>query len=108
MYLSRLILNPRSRAVRRELADCQELHRTIMAGFPDVPSDGDARSQLGVLYRLDIHPRTVHPPCWCNPVYRRTGPDSSRTFSSKPLGSRPTRTRNRSKPRTGLFALAWS
>src|SRR6266487_2639362 len=61
MYLSRLILNPRSRAVRRDLADCQDLHRTIMAGFPNVPADGDARSQLGVLYRLDIHPRTGVP-----------------------------------------------
>ncbi|MBX5446264.1 type I-E CRISPR-associated protein Cas6/Cse3/CasE, partial [Sphaerobacter sp.] len=33
MYLSRLILNPRSRDVRRDLADCQQLHRSVMSGF---------------------------------------------------------------------------
>jgi CRISPR system Cascade subunit CasE len=58
MYLSRLILNPRHRAVRRDLADCQALHRTIMAAFPDLPAGAEARARLGVLYRLEIEPRT--------------------------------------------------
>lgn len=53
MYLSRLILNPRHRAVRRDLADCHQLHRTVMAAFPDLPGEGGARAELGVLYRLD-------------------------------------------------------
>lgn len=62
MYLSRLILNVRSYEARRDLADCHELHRTILRGFPDLPDDptatGDARARLGVLFRLESHPRT--------------------------------------------------
>lgn len=50
-YLSRLILNPRDRAVRRDLADCQQLHRTILSAFPT--ADGDARERFGVLFRLE-------------------------------------------------------
>lgn len=57
MYLSRLILNPRHRAVQRDVADCHALHRRIMGAFPIVPEQ-DARAHLGVLYRLDTHPRT--------------------------------------------------
>lgn len=59
MYLSRLVLNPRSWAVRRDLADCYEQHRTVMSAFGDLPTaDGDARTQLGVLYRVDADRRT--------------------------------------------------
>lgn len=64
MYLSRLILNPRDRWVRRDLADCHALHRTVMSGFPNLASGGasaaagDARAQLGVLYRLEPQART--------------------------------------------------
>lgn len=62
MYLSRLILNPRSRDVRHDLSNCHDLHRTIMRGFPDLradssPVNGDVRAQLGVLFRLETHPR---------------------------------------------------
>lgn len=56
MYLSRLLLNPRSRAVRRDLENCQALHRTIMSAFPELPGRADARAQLGVLYRLESGP----------------------------------------------------
>lgn len=56
MYLSRLFLDPRSRTVRRDLADCQELHRTIMAAFPKTP-DLKARESLGVLHRLEVERR---------------------------------------------------
>jgi CRISPR system Cascade subunit CasE len=65
VYLSRLILNARHRDVRRDLADCHQLHLTVMGGFPDLSdgSDGqaaagDARARLGVLFRLESHPRT--------------------------------------------------
>lgn len=58
MYLSRLILNPRSRAVRRDLADCHTLHRTVMSGFPNLVAGSDARSEFGVLHRVDTSPRT--------------------------------------------------
>ena len=61
MYLSRLILNPRSREVRRDLSNCHDLHRSVMRGFPEVPAHGrqvhaEARAQLGVLYRLESLP----------------------------------------------------
>lgn len=89
MYLSRLLLDPRGRHVRRDLADCHQLHRTIMSAFPDLglatttpgtppslpvavgtdfpldladptsaPLSADARARLGVLHRVETHPRT--------------------------------------------------
>ena len=68
MYLSRLILNPRSRQVQRELADPYQMHRTILSAFPEtLPVDER------VLFRVDQHPRTaqitllvqsLHPPDW--------------------------------------------
>ena len=54
IYLSRLILNPRSRQVQAELARPYELHRTLMRGFPD----GVKREGANLLHRLEIHPRT--------------------------------------------------
>ena len=61
MYLSRLILNPRHRLVQRDLADCHQLHRTVMSAFPDVDTGAnDARAALGVLYRVDYR-RAVWP-----------------------------------------------
>ena len=48
MYLSRLILNPHSRQVQRELSDRYQLHRTVMSAFPlHIPS-GER-----VLFRVD-------------------------------------------------------
>src|SRR6059058_1128820 len=62
MYLSGLVLDARSREARRDLADCHELHRTILRGFPDLPADrsaaGDARARLGVLFRVESHLHT--------------------------------------------------
>jgi CRISPR system Cascade subunit CasE len=54
IYLSRMYLNPRSRAVRADLVDCHALHRTILRAFPPTP-DGvpTARDHFGVLYRVD-------------------------------------------------------
>lgn len=58
MYLSRLILNSRQRDVRRDLADCQDLHRTVMSAFPQAHSDGRARAEMGVLFRAELDPRS--------------------------------------------------
>jgi CRISPR system Cascade subunit CasE len=58
VFLSRLLLNPRSSDVRRDLADCYQLHRTVMKGFPDLPDAADVRARLGVLYRLDTDRRS--------------------------------------------------
>lgn len=52
MYLSKLLLNPRSRTVRRDLADCQELHRTLLAAFPHTRAKA-VREEFGLLYRLE-------------------------------------------------------
>ncbi len=56
MYLSRLFLNPRSYQVRRDLGSHQDLHRTVLSLFPQLPPDAgrvDARQHFGVLHRLD-------------------------------------------------------
>lgn len=53
MYLSRLLLNPRSRQVQRELANPYELHRTLMAAFPETLPKKER-----VLHRLDPQART--------------------------------------------------
>jgi len=57
IYLSRLILDPRNQAVRRDLADCQDLHRTVLSGFPQTTSGasgtGGARERFGILHRVD-------------------------------------------------------
>lgn len=57
-YLSRLTLNPRNWNVQRDLANCHDLHRTILKAFPQ-KSDGanGARGQFGVLYRIDADRR---------------------------------------------------
>jgi CRISPR system Cascade subunit CasE len=53
VYLSRLILNPRSRRVQREVADSYQMHRSIMRAFPSELSAGQER----VLFRLESSPR---------------------------------------------------
>lgn len=54
MYLSRLMLNPLSRAVQRDLADCQALHRTVMSGFLAAQGAAAPRASLDVLHRLEV------------------------------------------------------
>jgi CRISPR system Cascade subunit CasE len=48
MYLSQLLVNPRSRDARVDLGDRYELHRTLMKAFPeDLPADER------ILYRVE-------------------------------------------------------
>ncbi len=54
MYLSQLILNPRSRQVRSEMSNPYEMHRTLMRAFPATENGGPGR----VLFRLENHLRT--------------------------------------------------
>lgn len=49
IFISRLLLNPRSPRVLREIEDRYELHRTIMRAFPDIEEGGAGR----VLFRVD-------------------------------------------------------
>jgi CRISPR system Cascade subunit CasE len=53
MYLSRLVLNPRSRQVWHDLTDCQSLHRSVLAAFPLATGGNGTRDEFGVLYRLE-------------------------------------------------------
>lgn len=68
MYLSRLILNPRSRQARNELADPYEMHRTVMKAFVGRLEDDER-----VLFRVEVQPRSgiptllvqsLHEPDW--------------------------------------------
>ncbi|MDQ3635245.1 MAG: type I-E CRISPR-associated protein Cas6/Cse3/CasE [Acidobacteriota bacterium] len=62
IYLTKIILNPRSNRVRSEVGNPQELHRTISRAFPPIENPPDAkhhvrktpRNQYNILYRLDI------------------------------------------------------
>jgi CRISPR system Cascade subunit CasE len=62
MYLSRLILNPRSRNVQRDLARPYDLHRTLLQAFPAGAVDTERTEQdaIGLLYRVDEDARTGH------------------------------------------------
>lgn len=59
LYLSRLILNPRSRQVWSELAQPYEMHKTLMRAFPRASDDAKAkaRDEFGVLFRADVDDR---------------------------------------------------
>jgi CRISPR system Cascade subunit CasE len=56
LYLSRLVLNPRSRQVSSELAHPYEMHRTLMRAFPEAkdPERVTARDEFGVLFRVEV------------------------------------------------------
>lgn len=100
-WLSRLILSPRSRDVRRDLADCQQLHRTLMRGFQTVTGGDDgmgARAALGVLYRVEpafpdggvpILVQSGEPPDWAalpwDYLVRRGGQPAAETKTLDPL-----------------------
>jgi len=70
MYLSRLLLNPRSKEVRRDQADCHVLHARVMAAFPQASSGNGARSEYSVLFRVDrgtnpvLYVQSAEPPDW--------------------------------------------
>ncbi|HWQ11339.1 MAG TPA: type I-E CRISPR-associated protein Cas6/Cse3/CasE [Roseiflexaceae bacterium] len=53
LYLSRLIIDTRSSAARRDLADCHQLHRRILGAFPQAPEGASAREHFGLLYRAE-------------------------------------------------------
>ena len=60
MYLSRLILNLRSRQVRSELSRPYEMHRTLLRAFPTgkVHTNRTEEDATGLLFRLDEDART--------------------------------------------------
>lgn len=80
MYLSRLILNPRSRQVRNELADPYEMHRTVCNAFPNglFRAERNEENTTSILFRVDLHPRTRIPTLL---VQSRQKPDWSYLFA---------------------------
>ncbi len=84
MYLSRLILNPRNRQVRSELACPYEMHRTLAHAFAEDYADER------VLYRVDAERRTGVPTVL---VQSLTEPDWSvlpdDRYLLEPVGSKP-------------------
>ncbi|MET8779166.1 type I-E CRISPR-associated protein Cas6/Cse3/CasE [Nocardia sp. NPDC004654] len=58
LWLTRIQLNLRDTAVRRDLRNAIELHRTLMTLMPDGLGD-TARQQTGLLYRIDETPTTT-------------------------------------------------
>lgn len=61
MFLSRLVLAPRSLDVLRDLGSPRDLHRTLMRGFPQHDGD-DARAAFGVLFRTEVTADGGDPP----------------------------------------------
>jgi CRISPR system Cascade subunit CasE len=51
------MLDARTSQVRRDLADCQAMHRRVLSAFGDVKAKA-ARARLGVLYRVESDART--------------------------------------------------
>jgi CRISPR system Cascade subunit CasE len=85
--------------VRRDLADCQELHRTIMCAFsPAADLSGNARERFGVLHRLDVDRRrnrlvlyvqSLEEPDWSHlaPGYLEENPNLENP-ACKPVGDK--------------------
>ncbi len=53
LYLSCLLVNGRSQEARRDLSDCQALHRRVLSAFPDAAEAPAARERFGVLFRAE-------------------------------------------------------
>jgi CRISPR system Cascade subunit CasE len=57
IYLTKMILNPRSRKVRRDVGNSQEMHHTISNAFPETNKETTPRQKYGILYRLETDNR---------------------------------------------------
>ncbi|MFF1560982.1 type I-E CRISPR-associated protein Cas6/Cse3/CasE [Streptomyces sp. NPDC058279] len=57
-FLARIRLNPRNRAVARDLRDATQMHRTLMRLVPDDLGDSP-RLRSGLLYRIETTPDTT-------------------------------------------------
>ncbi|MFJ4687511.1 type I-E CRISPR-associated protein Cas6/Cse3/CasE [Streptomyces sp. NPDC088789] len=59
-----LTLDARHPYAGKSLIDAQDMHRTVMSGFPDRPDDGgpDPRARMGVLstWTVDLHRARLH------------------------------------------------
>ncbi len=97
LYLSRVVLDGRALAVRRELANCHELHRTLLSAFPPLPAgDAGVRERFGLLYRVEaqdedgavpVLAQSRVAPEWSRlpPGYLRPTWDAAEGYAVKPL-----------------------
>ncbi|PPK63768.1 type I-E CRISPR-associated protein Cas6/Cse3/CasE [Actinokineospora auranticolor] len=53
MFLTKLTIDPRSTAFRRDAADVHNMHRTVMSAYPELPETETYRQSHGVLWRLE-------------------------------------------------------
>lgn len=87
IYLSRLLLDARSREVQHELVDCHRLHGRVLSAFPQEAGLESARERFGVLYRVEtgrqdpqLLVQSRHEPDWSRlPAgYRKATPECKR------------------------------
>ncbi len=98
MWLARLMLDLRSRAVRRDLSDCQQLHRTLLSAFPSVQV-AEPRRAIGLLYRLE-QAGTGNPVLLVQSLLK---PDWSRLPADYCLSARPGARNAATKPVTHVL-----
>jgi len=97
MYLSKLLLNPESEEVHRDISDCHGLHKRIMHAFPKKsdPNTG-AREQFNILHRLEynrqshsltLYVQSEQQPKWNFPngYLKSTYPDESSSIMIVPF-----------------------
>jgi CRISPR system Cascade subunit CasE len=84
MYLSRLILNLRNRAVQRDLADRYELHRTVMSGFDVQFPDGER-----ILFRVELTKRGAYCPILVQSQFAPRWDESERLGTGDYLSAAP-------------------
>jgi CRISPR system Cascade subunit CasE len=84
MYLSRLMLNLRNRAVQRDLADRFELHRTVMSGF-----DAQLAADERVLFRVELVERAANAPVLVQSQNAPRWDESERLSSTGYLNAAP-------------------
>jgi len=73
MYLSRLILNPRSKQVQKDVSEPYEMHRSLMRAFPTLNKNQNG----GILWRL-VTPRPPSSPHFLLYVQSKHKPDWSK------------------------------
>jgi CRISPR system Cascade subunit CasE len=56
VFLTKLTLNIRSRAVLRDVTNVHDMHRTLMSAYPETANGIQPRQHHGVLWRLDPAP----------------------------------------------------
>jgi CRISPR system Cascade subunit CasE len=104
LYLSRLYLNHRSRAVMKDVSDPRDLHRTISRCFPLIDAqgalfDGEAnspRNAYNILHRLERRPDgyVLYVQSAARPDWTRLTPGYAHSVDVKPINGLYSNIRN--------------